>query len=603
MMIQGKATRLASLMAVLMVAGCAVKPEPLELKTVQAQAKRDTSTLKASQPPIEHPLSPQEAVARALLYNRDRHVATMQAALRSQQLDAANFDMLPSLTARAGYTARSEFSATQSVPFVNGRPQATGGPSSFSVAQEKQRFTYGADFTWSILDFGLSYVRAKQSADQYLIAVEAERKATQNLAQEVRTAYWKSISANRLLVKVRPLMIEVDDALAQNERITRARLSDPLNSYSYERSLLDVKRSLSSLRSELVGARETLAGLMGLPPSTPIPLPDYDSDNLDEPTLKMDLDTMERTALLLRPEILTAHYRQRIAQNDVRAALLEMFPDLSFSASYQYDDNQFLRYQDWTSAGASVSYDLLNIFQARAKRRAAKTGVEISEQERLAASLAVLTQVHLAALQFRANEQDLTTAENYLDVSRNISTLVTNQASSGSIGQLTAIKERLNSLVAELRRDLAYAQIQNAFARVFQSIGLDPYPVSAGDKPETLARSLAERRASWEDGEIVVIVEPIANQEPILKVNAPGQRPSFQFSEHTFALAGQVDYRLTSGNGQPLPAWLAFDPATRTFSVAPDAPARSIPVQIRAENQAGVYAVDRFVLLPAGQQS
>ena len=45
----------------------------------------------------------------------------------------------------------------------------------------------------------------------------------------------------------------------------------------------------------------------------------------------------------------------------------------------------------------------------------------------------------------------------------------------------------------ELRRDLAYAQIQNAFARVFQSIGLDPYPVSAGDKPETLARSLAER--------------------------------------------------------------------------------------------------------------
>ena len=589
---------IASITAVVAISGCAVSPEPIGIAEVQEQARQDVQTLGTGQPALEGELTPEAAVARALLYNRERHVRSMQAALRSDQLDAANFDMLPSLTARAGYTTRSEFSATESVPFIDDEPVRNDGPANYSIAQEKERYTYGVDFTWSVLDFGLSYVRAKQKADAYLIAREEERKAVQNLAQEVRGAYWKSVSADRLLEKVGPLMTEVDDALERSRQIGRERLSDPLNSYSYQRSLLDVKRSLSSLRAELVGAKERLASLMGLPPATHIELPSYENDELDEPRLKLDLATMERTALLLRPEILTSHYRERISRNDARAALLQMFPDLSFSASYQYDDNEFLRFNDWASAGASISYDLLNIFQVGANRDAAKTAVEIAEEQRLAASLAVLTQVHLAALEFKASESKLETAKNYLDVSRGISDLVTRQASSGSVGELQAIKERLNALVAELRRDLAYAQIQNAFARIFSSIGLDPYPMTPGDTPEELALGLANRRAAWEDGQIAVVVRPIAEQDPVLRAASPGAQPSFQFSQDTFALAGDVDYQVMSAQSGALPAWLQFDPGTRTFSAGPGAPAQPVTLMVKAENDQGIYALDRFVLRP-----
>ncbi|GAB3673569.1 hypothetical protein GCM10028792_09340 [Salinisphaera aquimarina] len=585
--------------AVITVSGCAITPDPIEASAIEAQAQRDMQTLAADQPPLTGLLSPEEAVSRALLYNRERHVRTMQTALRNHQLDAANFDMLPSLTASAGYTTRSEYSATESVPFVDGSPLSNTGPSSYSVAQEKERYTYGIDFTWSVLDFGLSYVRAKQKADEYLIAREEERKAIQNLAEEVRAAYWKSVSADRLLTKVGPLMTEVDESLDRSRQIGRERLSDPLNSYSYQRSLLDVKRSLSSLRTELVGAKERLASLMGLPPTTAINLPRYDSDALEEPSLKIDVDTMERTALLLRPEILSSHYRERISRNDVRAALLRMFPDLSFSAGYQYDDNSFLRYNDWTSAGAAVSYDLLNIFQARANHKAAKTAVEIADEQRLATSLAVLTQVHLAALDFQASERKLETAKEYLDVSRSISDLVVRQASTGSVGELQVIKERLNALVAELRRDLAYAQIQTSFARVFKTMGLDPYPIAPGDTPEQLASSLASRRAAWEDGQIAVVIRPIADQEPVLTTAQPDEPATFQFADDTFALAGDVNYQATMADGSPLPAWLSFDPATRTFSADADAPAQSVQLFVKARNQRGVYALDRFVLTTA----
>ncbi|MBH02622.1 MAG: transporter [Xanthomonadales bacterium] len=575
--------------------GCAVSPDPLTRAELADQARSDMAALRSGQPAIDTPLSQEEAVARAILYNRDRHVASMKAALARNQLTTANFQMLPSLTAAAGYTTRSEFAATQSVPFIDGSPRRELGNDIFSVGQEKNRTTYGVDFTWSILDFGLSYVRAKQQANQYLVTVEEERKAIQNLAQETRTAYWKAVSATALLDRVGPLMDKVNGALVNSREITRQRISDPLTNYSYERSLLDVKRALQTLRDELIGSREKLAQLMGLPPDTGYQLASYEADELEAPNAVFDIDTMENTALLQRPEILSASYRKRIARDDVRAALLQMFPDLSLSAGYQQDSNDFLRYNDWASAGASISYDLLNIFQTKAKYDAAKTSVEVAEQQRLATALAVLTQVHLAALEYRSAREQLATSTNYLRVSRSISDLVYNQSQAGSTGQLTAIKEQLNALVAELRRDLAYASLQNAFARIYQSIGLDPYPKDAGHTPDELAAAISRRRAAWQAGYIGVVIKPIANQGPVLTTRDGMTQPSFTFAEDTFTVGGDVTYQATSEDGA-LPSWLRFDAGTRTFSAAAGAPIRNTPITVTAINGEGVSASDSFVL-------
>ncbi|MDZ7788662.1 MAG: TolC family protein [Halofilum sp. (in: g-proteobacteria)] len=591
-------SRLALTLLALIATGCSVTPDPIERETLQRQGAEDRAALADSQAPIEHPLRPSEAIARALLHNRQRRVRAMEAALKDRELDAAAFEMLPSLTARAGYTERSEFAATQSVPFANGEPQDPGGGvQSFSVSQEKERTTYGVDFTWSVLDFGLSWVRAGQKGDQYLLAREQERKALQTLAQDTRAAYWKAISADRLLDKIGPLMDQVEQALDQSRQIGMQRVSDPMNALAYQRSLLDIKRSLGSLREELIGAEQRLARLMGLPPSTDIPLPQYGDDELQVPELPVDMATMERTAFVQRPEIVSAHYRERISQAEVRAAFLKMFPDLRLNAGYSNDDNRFLRFNDWTTAGAEVSWDLFNVFKADRDRRAAETGVELARERRLAASIAVLTQVHLATLDFEHSKRKMRTASEYLDVSRGISELVRRQQESDSGGRLQVIKERLNALVAELRRDLAYAQIQNTHARIFKSMGLDPYPHHA-DTPARLARAIETRQTLREQGWFGVVITPIADQDPRLEAADGADGPRFQISADTFSLAGDVEYSASRANGRPLPDWLAFNSATRTFRATAPAQAEPVELRVRARNEHGIRAWDRFVLQP-----
>ena len=49
------------------------------------------------------------------------------------------------------------------------------------------------------LDFGLSYIKAGQNADRYLISEENEIKAAHNIVREVIRSYWNSMSADKML--------------------------------------------------------------------------------------------------------------------------------------------------------------------------------------------------------------------------------------------------------------------------------------------------------------------------------------------------------------------------------------------------------------------
>ena len=50
--------------------------------------------------------------------------------------------------------------------------------------------------SWNLLDFGVSYYRARQQADQVLIAEERKRKVVQNILADTRNAYWRALETN-----------------------------------------------------------------------------------------------------------------------------------------------------------------------------------------------------------------------------------------------------------------------------------------------------------------------------------------------------------------------------------------------------------------------
>ena len=165
-----------SVVASFILAGCSVKPEAISKDDVKQMVKGDLSILSEVIQPVTKPISLEEAIQRGLDHNLQKRVKVLETALSQQQLDLVYYDMLPSLTASAGLSERNNYAASASTSFVNGEPQPLGSNPSYSVSQEKERTTADLTFSWNILDFGLSYVRAEQQADKFLIAQEKQKK-------------------------------------------------------------------------------------------------------------------------------------------------------------------------------------------------------------------------------------------------------------------------------------------------------------------------------------------------------------------------------------------------------------------------------------------
>ncbi|MNI91941.1 hypothetical protein D3C73_1496660 [compost metagenome] len=56
---------------------------------------------------------------------------------------------------------------------------------------------------------------------------------------------------------------------------------------------------------------------------------------------------------------------------------------------------------------------------------------------------------------------------------------------------------------ADLRRDLSYADLRNAYGQIFASAGLDPLPDQVqSTQVQSIATALANREAAWAAGDI-----------------------------------------------------------------------------------------------------
>lgn len=467
-----------------LITGCAIKPEPMLKEEVKEQVKKDLSVLSEVVLPVTKPISLDEAIQRGLNHNLQKRVKVLETALSQQQLDLVYYDMLPSLTASAGYSERNNYAASASTSFVNGEPQPLGANPSYSISQDKERVTSDIGFSWNILDFGLSYVRAQQQADKFLIAKEKEKKVEHNLTQEIRRAYYQAVSAQDLLKRIQPMMVEVNQALSDSKKVQNQRVGKtPMESLSYQRELLDILRSLHTLESSLISAKVELAELMGLKPGIEFELADKVEKNYQIPEFNMNLEQMELLALENRPEVTESRYQERISEKEITAAKLKMLPGINLNTSLSYENSDYLLNNDWYSYGANVSWNLLNVFKGSEMNKLAKTQVEIAKEQKLALSMAVLSQVHLSIVKFNQAKKEYLLAKDYLNVADDIYTLTQVENDLNINSRLILIKEKLNHILATLRYSSSYANVQNSYGRIFASMGIDDKKDSEISKP------------------------------------------------------------------------------------------------------------------------
>ena len=177
--------------------GCSVTPQVLTEEEITMRVSQDLQNLTKDQDPIKGPIDLYEAMARALSYNLDTKVEVMKTLLAHQQLDVSHYNMLPRLVSNAVYDRRDNFSGARSRSLLTG--QTSLEP---STSADLGVFTTDLTLSWDILDFGLSYVRAQQAADDVLIAEEVKRRVANRVIREVRSAYWRAVSAKRILPKL-----------------------------------------------------------------------------------------------------------------------------------------------------------------------------------------------------------------------------------------------------------------------------------------------------------------------------------------------------------------------------------------------------------------
>lgn len=500
-----------SVVASFVITGCSIKPEAMLKEDVKEMIKKDLTTLSDVVQPVTKPISLDEAIDRGLNHNLQKRVKILETALSNQQLDLVYYDMLPSLTASAGYSERNNYAGSASTTFdENGNPKPLVANPYYSVSQDKERTTSDLTFSWNILDFGLSYVRAQQQADKFLIAQEKQKKVEHNLTQEIRRAYYQAVSSQDLLKRIQPMMVEVKKALSDSKEIQNQRVAkSPMEALSYQRELLDILRSLHTLESSLISAKVELAELMGLKPGIVFDLADKVEKNYDIPQIDMSLEEMELIALENRPELAESRYQERISEKEITAAKLKLLPGINLSTSLSYENSDYLLNNDWYSYGANVSWNLLNVFKANEMNKLAKTQVEVAKEQNLALSMAVLSQVHLSIIKFNQAKKEYLLAKDYLNVADDIYKLVEVENDLNINSRLVLIKEKLNHILATLRYSSSYANVQNSYGRIYASIGVDKKIETLSDNVNNiLAIENPKVEEPKQEFPLVVIEEP-----------------------------------------------------------------------------------------------
>lgn len=450
------------------LSGCVVTPTPLSEADLALKADDALVRVTMGQEPVARQLSLYEAMARALKYNLDYRTEVFARSLADAKLDFARYDLLPDLVANANRSDRKDgaYSYSETLSGIRSLEPST--------SRDRDNLSRDLTFSWHILDFGLSYIRAKQAADRSMLAEEQKRKVVNRIIEDVRTAYWRAVSADRLLAGFQKLEKRAEAALGNSKALQREGYTSPLAALTFQRELVDIKRDIQKLQRELSTSKVQLAALMNVDPSQKYELvvPERKLSGLE---LKIPTGEMVRLAFLNRPELREVAYKQRINQRETEAALLELLPGVQLFAGANFDSNSFLLDNNWVSWGAKASWNAMRLFAYPAKKSLIGAEAQVLDNQALATAMAIMTQVEIARMRYYYLRKSAQTAGEYHKVQRQILDQVRASAGADGDSEQSLIREEMNALVASAEYDVAYADLQNSFAAIYASIGVDPW--------------------------------------------------------------------------------------------------------------------------------
>jgi outer membrane protein TolC len=504
-----------TLLSAAVLSACAIKPEPISQAEHFKRAQDDYNTLYSTYVPLTRPLTLSDAISRALKYNYNARLSKTEQTLQERQLDLAMAQMLPRIAANAGYTWRNNDNAAESVSELTKERSLE-----YSFSEQPSHATASLELSWNMLDLGVSYFQAKQQGYRTYAAVERRRKVIDDIVKSTQEAYWKAVAADRLLPRLKPLLVEADKMLENSREASRQKLVPQLQGLDYQQNMLSVVGQLRRMQTDLNTARVQLASLIDVPTDAPIQFAPMELD-MSTSAAKTDPRKLEALGLAMRPELREEAYQEKIDQQDVYKEIVKMMPGVGVLGSLNYDSNRYLYNPNWAQLGVNATFNLVNLIEGPKAIAAAKASVEVSHQRRLALSVAVLTQVNLSYQEYLAAVEDLDIAKQINDVEQQIRVASANEASAQEESEADRIRRDLASMVAEFSYDRTIAQVHTALTNLYTSVGVDLVPPNADtDDLTKLSERVKVAIAGWEAGQLPDIAMSLPAASSFAPANA-----------------------------------------------------------------------------------
>ncbi|WP_374642196.1 TolC family protein [Hydrogenophaga sp.] len=539
--------------AAVILAGCSVTPKALTPDEVRDRVKQDSVEMYRAQEPITGPVSMEEAVARALKYNLDYRLKRMESALALGLTDYASKDMLPQLVASAGYQSRNNFSGGTSIGLLDG-VESTNPTSS----DERSRTLRGIEFSWNALDFGVSYYRARQQGDQFLIAEERRRKVVQNLLQDVRAAYWRALGAQRLTAQADEVLQKASLALTRSREAESQKIISPGVALAYQRALLDATTLLNQRRQDLEFAKRELAALMNVPSGVDFQV--AEAQEVPLPMAPRELGKLEDMALLQRPELREEDFRKRISADEARKQILSVLPGITLSYGQQYDSNRFLFNNSWSEGGLSLAWNLMRLVSIPAMKDMQAYQAKTDEARRMALSMAILTQTRVGVERYRMALEDFKLADQAAQVDQRLAAFTKASVSAKLDSELEAIRTQARAVLGAYQRANAYANAHIAFGRLYNSLGFDPIADDfEGNDLQQLTQRVAQHlQVTQKDG--FAMSSNLFGQAPVVSVQLAGIQDPVQRVRMTALVKDVLSrHQIEADDQRGVPLQLSFD--------------------------------------------
>jgi outer membrane protein TolC len=482
------------------LSACAIKPEPLGIAEQKLQLSIDREMARKDVETLSQPLTLDQAIARAIKYNLDHRVRMMEQSVAIGQLDLSRFDMWPQAMASAGYTTRNKPLITEATNSVTGAPSLS--EPFISSAQSYWNLSLG--LSWNLLDFGAGYFNAKQNANRVLIAGERRRRAMHLLMVDVQNAYWRAASAQALKQDIVRTVGLAEEALKNSSKAEQSDIRQPIDAVRYQKNILENLRNIDIIQSELGSAQIELANLINLPPSTEIKFATPAFTATKTAVTALPIEVLEEVALINNADLRETFYNVRIAASETRKAMLRLLPGINLNWGPNYTTNSYIINQAWNAGAVSIGWNMLNALMMPAIKSQGEAQEALSVQRRMAMQMTVLGQVHLARLQYENAARVLERSSALASADRKIEKFTVDGAASGTQSQAEMVAAQTVSIISEMRRYQAIAQLYAANGRLQASLGFEPNLSDIQNTSlEDLTSQVATAMSQWQTGEKV----------------------------------------------------------------------------------------------------